>query len=602
MKLMTNQLDLRLRHCCIWIVLFFTIALTAFGTDQPSSLSYTISIDNPDSKVFNVQCEIRNPDSSTLQLDWPSWTPGYVVLWNYGQHVSKIKAVDQTGHSLTVRRVSDSRVYVEGNNAQTVTVNYNVHAIDPPENLGFAQAYLDSIQGWYNGAALFPEIEGMRDLSTTVRFVLPQGWDLATAMMPNEIGDGFIVRDFDELVDSPVQLGQFLRREFMSQGVRFQVVVAGCDSVDMNHLERLLKTIVTEAFTLMQNVPIDRYLFIFHAASRGAGGLEHLNATTISLRTEEYFRENSWLKVVTAHEFFHVWNAKRIRARTFDRYDYSRPHRTRTVWFAEGVTAYYTDLLLHRCDLYTKEDVYRSLAQILDAYENNPARKRLSWEDISWYIWEPELRQGLEVWLLPGWMIDLKIRDVTDNRFSLDDVMRFMDKWYGMRSRGFEEEDIPRICSAVAQRDLSDFFRRHISGCEPFPYRELFRVAGLEWYVTTDTVPSLGSRFGKMVDGRVKVVNLDEEETPGKIGLRTGDIILKINDHDRPTFDEVQRIQRDLTPDSMVTLLVDREGVQHTINITVSRKTLIRSTIQEISNPTPRQLAIRQGILKGTPR
>jgi predicted metalloprotease with PDZ domain len=267
------------------------------------------------------------------------------------------------------------------------------------------------------------------------------------------------------------------------------------------------------------------------------------------------------------------------------------------VWFAEGVTAYYADLILHRCNLYTKEEVYRSLAQILDAYENNPARKRLSWDDISWYIWEPELRQGLEVWLLPGWMIDLKIRDLTDNDFSLDDVMRFMDRWYGESGVGFEENDLPRISSAVAQRDLSNFFRRHIAGCEPFPYQDLFTAAGLEWEVITEVVPSLGCRFGKMVDGRVKIVSIDDEVNPLKNGLRANDIILRLDESTRPTFEEVQRIQRGLEPGSAVTILVDREGAQHNVIVTVSARSLIRSTIKEIPNPTPRQLSIRLGIL-----
>jgi predicted metalloprotease with PDZ domain len=583
-------------HQLIWVVLTLIVVN---NLNRGQSVSYTVSAYDYDSKLFNVKCEIQNLNQDKLQLDWPVWTPGYVVLWNYGQYVSNLKATDQNDSPLTVRRVSDSRAFIECNDAQLIIFNYQVLAVDPPDNLGFAQAYLDSIQGWYNGAAMFPEINGLRDLPVAVRFDLPKGWELATGMKSNVEGNGFIVQNFDELVDSPVQIGHFLSCEFLSNGVQFKAVVAGCDSVDMSGLETMLKKIVDEEFVLMKNVPIDRYLFIYHVANRGAGGLEHLNATTISLRTEEYFKKDSWLKVVTAHEFFHVWNAKRIRTRTFDRYDYSRPHRTQTVWFAEGITAYYTDLILHRCGLFTKEDVYTSLAGILNLYENNPARKRLSWEDISWYIWEPEIRQGLEVWLLPGWMIDLKIRDATDNVFSLDDVMRFMNLWNGESKIGFEEEDLPRIISAVTQQDFSDFFRRHISGCEPFPYNDLFAAAGLEWDVSTEIVPSLGYRFGRMVDKRVKVIDLDEDQDVQDNGLQINDIILEINGYTRPTFNELQSILRELKPGSEVAVLIEREGVKLLKTIKVTSRELIRSKIQEIPNPTPRQLSIRRGILNG---
>ena len=581
------------------IVLYFTATITVLGTELQTTLSYEVSVNNPDSKLFNVKCEIRNHNLNRLQLDWPAWTPGYVVLWNYGQYVLNIKAIDQDSHSLEVRRVSANRIYIECVNAKIVTINYDVRAIDTPADLGYAQAYLDSVQGWYNGAALFPEIKGFRNLLTTVRFDLPQSWNLATGMVSNDEGDGYVVQNFDELVDSPVQLGRFLRSKFITNDVQFQAVVAGCDTVDMNRLEKLLITIVEEEFEFMQNVPIDHFLFIFHAATRGGGGLEHLNATTISLRTDQYFRDDSRLKVVIAHEFFHVWNAKRIRTNIFDRYDYSRRQRSNAVWFAEGITAYYTDILLHRCNLYTKEEVYKSLERILDAYENNPARKRLSWEDISWYIWEPEFRQGLEVWLLPGWMIDLKIRDATNNRFSLDDVMRFMNMRYGESGKGYDENEFSRILSGVMQQDFTDFYHRHISGCEPFLYQELFSAAGLERKVTTETVKSLGCRFGMMVDKRVKVVNIDEVEKIDKDGLHKGDIILKMNDNSLPTINEVQQILKNLRSGSIVRLLVDREGIQHTVNVAVTLKNLIRSTIKEIPNPTERQLAIRQGILEG---
>ncbi len=584
------------------LALSLAFAVSVYGAGHRPTLSFTVSVDKSESPCFKVRCQIQNPNCGVLQLDWPAWTPGYVVLWNYGQHVSNLRAVDQTRRPLTTWQVSTNRVFIECHDAQTVIFDYDVRAVDPQENLGFAQAYLDSAQGWYNGAALFAEIEGFRDSPAMVRFVLPAGWKLATAMKPSADGDGYVVCSFDELVDSPVQMGRFLSRDFIVGGVQFKAVVAGCDSVDMEQLEKLLKCIVGGAFEMMRSTPIDRFLFIFHAASRGAGGLEHLHATTISLRTEEYFKVNSWLKVAAAHEFFHVWNAKRIRTRTFDHYDYSRPHRTRTVWFAEGVTAYYTDLLLRRTGLYTKEDVFRSLAQILDAYENNPARKRMSWEDISWYIWEPELRQGLEVWLLPGWMIDLKIRDVTENRFSLDDVMRFMDRWYGDPGVGFEEDDLRRVCSAVAQKDLTDFFRRHIAGCEPFPYQELLAAAGLEWKIKTQDITSLGCRFGKMVDGRVKVVSIEEEGSPQMSQLRLGDVLLKFGDRDRPTFDEVQRLQRELTPGSTVTLVVQREGRRHEFTGVALTRRLIQSNIEETANPTPRQRAILRGILEGTPR
>jgi predicted metalloprotease with PDZ domain len=565
-------------------------------------IHYRVSVREPATQQFLVRCELQVPDTGDIGLDFATWTPGYVILWNYGQHVSALEAFDARGQTLVVRRPSLSRWVVARPETRHLTIQYEVRAIDTHLDLGFAQAYLDSTQAWYNGAALFPEVSGLRKAVHTVSFDLPEEWGIATAMRPSPQPGLFTVADYDELVDSPVQLGRFLRRDIQVCGVPVGIVVAGCDTVDMDSLASMIDRIVAAEFRFMGNMPIDRFLFLFHAAERGAGGLEHANATTISVRREEFFRKDSWLKIVIAHEFYHVWNAKRIHPRTFDLYDYSGPHRTGTVWFAEGVTAYYTDLLLHRAGLLTREEVYRSLAGIIDLYENNPAHSRLSWEDISRHIWDPEILHGLNVWLLPGWMIDLVIRDSTDNRFSLDDVMRFMDSWYGDGGYGFEETDIPRICTAVGQRDFSDFFRLYIAGANSFPYDTLLSRAGLHWKKEVKVVPDFGFELWWSGGGRNRVTWISDTSAAFRSGIRRGDILTAVDGRPCETREQFRQAQNELRPGQQVPVTMVRSGKTLQFRIPAVQRATVRSEIVEIENPTPRQTAVREGILFGTPR
>ncbi|HEX9613913.1 MAG TPA: hypothetical protein VGA55_00310 [Bacteroidota bacterium] len=589
------------RRTLYWFVLVAAAILSqnSLNASVPRTISYRVAVQDPMSKLFSVNGKIQGNTSGQLQIDWAAWTPGYVILWDYGQHVQSLTAKRPDGQELRVRRVSQSRWFIDTKGNSELSFSYSVKAVDPESNMGFAQAYLDSNQGWYNGAAMFPLIDGFESTPCTIDFDMPRTWRVATGMEKNPSGKGFRVKDYRELADSPVEIGTFLEKEFETFGTRIKIVVSGSDSVNMDDVSNLVRKIAEGTFSLMGSSPIDRFLFIFHAAPNGAGGLEHLNATTISVRREEFFSKESWLKIVVAHEFFHVWNAKRIHPRTFNRYDLSRPHRTHTVWFSEGITAYYTDLILCRTGLSTREEVYKSLASIIDLYENNPAHERLSWEDISWYIWEPEIRQGLQVWLLPGWMIDLKIRDVSNNRASLDDVMRFMDSSYGESGDGFGEHEIGKIASSIAGHDLGGFFRNHISDANSFPYMELLAVAGLEWTVEKRQVSTLGCQVWWSGGGRNHVAWIDETAAPGEVPLTIGDTVLEINGTSCSSEKEFDRVMEATKPGEKLSVKIRRSGEELVLPVVMRQRERIRSSIVEMPNPTPRQLLIRQGILEG---
>ncbi len=601
----TIAIDRLLPVLILWAIVVLSAANTFAGVQ--ASIQYKISVSNPSAKVIDVSCRVAHHPEKALELNWAAWTPGYATVWNYGQFVNDLTARDGSGRHLAVRKHSVNQWIIESNNSGVVTFRYKVKAIDPAANLGFAQAYLDSVTGWFNGAALFPQIEGLRYERQSLNFSLPTGWKVATAMERDATGDTYEVPSYDVLVDSPVQLGRFLRRDIEVNGTKIGVVVAGCDSVDMDRLAGMVGKIVKCEFELMHGSPIDRYLFIYHAASRGAGGLEHLNATTISAPVAEFFKDDSWLKAATSHEFFHVWNAKRIHPAVFDVYDYSKPVHTKTVWFSEGLTAYYADVVLYRCGLMTKQALYGDLAHIIDLYENNPAHHWLSWQDISWNVWDPEVQQGLSVWLIPGWMIDLKMREVTDNRFSLDDVMRFMNIWCGDGGKGFGEDQIGMICGAVAQNDFRPFFHEYLDKANSFPYDSILSAAGLKWQVDSISSPDLGcklwwttaTRPTWTTAGEVKIIGIINQGVACRAGLRDGDKVLSINGEKFVTRRALAEFERSLKPGDRMDFRLSRKGKEMRFRLVVGSRKIIHSTITEVESATEKQVEIRNGLLEG---
>jgi predicted metalloprotease with PDZ domain len=199
-------------------------------------------------------------------------------------------------------------------------------------------------------------------------------------------------------------------------------------------------------------------------------------------------------------------------------------------------------------------------------------------------------------------MIDLEIRDATDNRFSLDDVMRFMNMWYGEPERGYRESGLADICSAVAQRDLRPFFNRHIAGYRPFPYDSLFAVAGLRWSRTTSQVPDIGCNLFWSLQAIVKATGVEEGGPAARAGLQTGDVVLDLNGFVSKNRQDLAKFKSALKTGDTLRVRYRRGALESVAVVQVGSRPLMKSSIIEVEHPGERQRQILDGILRGLPR
>lgn len=535
---------------------------------------------DPHTHLFEVEVRVVASGDS-LELVMPSWTPGSYLLREFARHVQDFRAEADDGTALTWRKQDGSTWRIGTTAGREVRARYRVYANEPTVRT----SHLDASHAYVNGASVFMFAQGREAESHELEVTAPGGWRVTTALpsadetavndAPEGAGDRprfeldapvvLRARDFDELVDSPIELGAHRLIEWEQAGVPHAYAVWGRGAVDEERLVADTRRIVDATRALFGgDLPYDRYLFILHLLPGGRGGLEHrasssLQAGPDALRGGEPYE--SFLALV-AHEFFHVWNAKRIRPDPLGPFDYTRENHTRNLWVVEGVTSYYQEVILRAAGLITAERFLERLALSISRLEVLPGRHHQSLEESSFDTWirfyRPDehtpnsqvsyYHKGALVALL----LDLEIRRATGGERSLDDVMRVLWERFGREDRGFPEAlrpGIQRVVEEVAGESLEAFFAAYVQGTEELDFSRALAVVGVELErggggeEGRDGEP--GARQGEAAeaavresrlgiraqekDGRLRIANVLAGSSGYDAGLNAGDEVVAID-------------------------------------------------------------------------
>jgi predicted metalloprotease with PDZ domain len=474
-------------------------------------IDYTITVPESDRSAYHVALRIANAPG-TLRLAIPAWAPGAYRLMGSGANIADLAATDTTGRSLPVTRADSLTWSVEAGAASVVVVTYTTairraEEWARPNNRWFLRGH----SGLIDGPRTFLYLDGWTLGPSLVTLRLPAGWEIGTGLVPTTDPMVYWAPSYDVLIDSPTLVGRFTTWRFTAAGVPHRVVVDVEDrpvTFDSVAFVDMLRRIAEAGIAVFGSAPYKDYTFIFAGAG---GGLEHLNSTTIGINLERTAADPTAHEGVAAHEFFHAWNVKRIRPVELGPFDYSRPVRTLSLWISEGITDYYTDVLLVRAGLDTPADFVTTMERALASHRSNPARLTISPERSSWTTWDGASANGgqsLSYYLqgeVLGFALDLTIRDSTDGRASLDDVMRTLfDRYAG--ARGFAASDVLNVANAVCGCDLQDFWRRYVSGTAEVPWNNLLRAAG--WRVEFTAAPRAEARGPRSPTLRARITDL----------------------------------------------------------------------------------------------
>jgi len=569
------------------------------GSDRP--MRYGVSLFNPAQHLLHVRMQLP-PGAPQRELQLPVWNALYQVR-DFSQYVNWIHAATSSGRVLPVAQINKGLWRVTGAE-DGARVEYEVYANNP----GPFGAQLNSRHCFLNLAEILMYSDDLRQRKIILDFdAPPEGWGLASTL-PNVSGLVLRANNYDQLVDSPIELSQFQEKDFDDAGGRYRVIVdAEASTYDMDKLTAMVRKIVVAETSWMKDRPFDTYTFIYHFP-RGGSGMEHAYGTAIDVSSEAMAGGYGPVASVTAHEFFHLWNVKRIRPEALEPPDYTKENYTRALWFSEGVTSTVEWIGLSRAGLMDESEYRRELAAAIGELQRRPAHKTQSAEESSldaWlegdnYYWRPE--RSISYYNkgeLLGVMLDLAVREASHGRASLREVFLWMNNNYARKSRGFAESDgVRRAAEAVSGADLRWFFDKYVAGTEEVPWNDFFRTVGLRLGESKRTVPDAGFAAWRNFDGPLLVGAVVPGGPAEQAGLREGDQILAVNG--RNSEDSPGAEISIMKPGDEITVRVSGgSGAPRELKWKIGGREETAYELRDEEKTTPAQLARRSAWLKG---
>ncbi len=543
------------------------------------------------------------PDvSSAVTVQMPAWNAIYQIR-DFSSHVQQVEAF-VGAQRVPIEKLDKLtwRIMATG----TVRIQYAAFWDEP----GPFASQLNSEHAFINLAMLLMYVVGRQQEKVNLAIMdFPREWRAQGALL-EECKTVFdqptcpaSASAYDALVDAPVEAGKFEEFDLSDVSPRITVVIHG-DSWRKKQVEEDLTRICRYEIKLMGGAPFEHYTFIFHigkAAAGAGGGMEHANSTAISVPSDEYLPE------VAAHEFFHLWNVKRIRPASLEPVDYAKEQYTRALWFAEGVTSTIGSYALVRGGIWSRRRFYDELGAGITELEARPANR-----------WQSAEQSSLDAWLekyplynqpensvsyytkgqILGVLLDLLIRDRTNDEKSLDDVLRSLDSDFAKEGKYYRDSlDIRLTAEKIAGASFEEFFRQYVSGTDPLPYEQVLALAGLQLDKSLRKRATLG--FAAVRDTSVGLVvrTIDAGGTAEQAGLRVGDQIVKWNSKEPPRWPE--RWVREQNAGAVLRLVVRREEREYTLQFHLGEMTEIYYQVEENSKANEKARRIRDGLLRG---
>ncbi len=570
-------------------------------------ITITVSMDQPSTHYFHVQMRVKEPGSDTIDVKMPVWTPGYYQIMDYERNLLNFRAEDGAGRPIAWEKTAKNSWRLQTGKATEATVSYDVYAF----TLSEVDSYLDDERAFICPAGVFMHVAGrLRDPVTVV--VKPyDGWrEVSTGLDPVAGKENtFTAEDFDVLYDCPILLGNQEVIRFKVRGVPHVLAGYNMGGLDRTKFVADLTRMIEAATALMGDIPYAHYTFMI--IGPGRGGLEHLNSTALTTGSlaldtrEDYIR---WLAFV-AHEYFHLFNVKRIRPIALGPFDYDRENYTRMLWVSEGITVYYEDLILNRAGLLTRSELLERAGKNIARYENAPGHLFQSATESSFDTWikffsrAPNLSTTTisyyDKGAALGMLLDLAIRHESRNQRSLDDVMRTLYRqFYQEKQRGFTDAEFREVCEKMAGAPLPEIFDVYASTVRDLDYAKYLAYAGLDLDLSAPA--GGGASWGAVTQeqGGLPFISSVEWDSPAaRAGASVQDEVLAV-DGVRATSRSIDERIKSHKPGDHLRVLVSRRGNVRELEVTLGARTQRAFKITPARNPTQLQSAILAGWLK----
>ncbi|WP_243392555.1 M61 family metallopeptidase [Solitalea longa] len=563
-----------------------------------TQLSYKLSFDEAAQHYVDVQMDVNHWNGKDLIVKLPVWAPGSYLVREFARNVEQFQAFSGST-ALKVEKINKNTWKISANKATSINIKYKVYAFE----LTVRTSFIDAAHAYLNGTSVFMYIDGKKELSSTIKITPNSTWKEISSGLESVHDNKWTLSspNYDVLADSPIEIGNQEILKFEAAGVPHEIALYGGGNYDKAKLTRDIKQICEEATKVFDSHPCKRYTFIVHCLPSGGGGLEHLNSTTVQTSRFGFNNDKSYKSFLSliAHEYFHLWNVKRLRPEVLGPFDYDRENYTSMLWFSEGFTAYYDNLLTRRAGFYTPDAYLEVITADINKVVNQPGNQVQPVAEASFDAWIKYYRPNenssnstisyYEKGSILALILDMEILRDTKGVKDLDDLMKYLyTEYYLGKKRGFTDAEFKAAAELICGRNLNEFFSKYVNGTEPIPFNDYLSAVGLR-LIDQNAGRSSEIYFGantKTDNGKLIVSSVVKGTCAYEAGINVNDEIIGFDNY---RVDDLNKWLGYKKVGDKVDVLVSREGSLLTIPVTLKANTTLKYKFDAITSVTADQ-------------
>jgi predicted metalloprotease with PDZ domain len=561
-----------------FIISAFSILLSYVSFGQ--SINYRLKMEKPQNHYFQVEMELTDFKENDVTVKMPVWAPGSYLVREFSKNVDLVKAKDEKGQALAVNKKTKNAWVISKGAAKKVIVSYEVYAFE----LSVRTSFLDLTHGFVSGSGVFMYVDGRQELAGQLTVVPYKDFAKVSTALPKSAesvaADGvqsFVFKNYDQLVDCPIEIGNQEVFTFKAAGVLHTVAIYGAGNYNVDKLKADMAKIVETATGVVGENPNKEYTFIIHNVVDGQGGLEHCNSCTLSVNRWTYSdAEYLGFLSLVAHEYFHLWNVKRIRPIELGPFNYDEENYTSLLWVMEGFTTYYDELLLVRAGYTDDTDYLQKLQSTVNYVEGSVGARVQPLAHASFDAWIKAYRPNENssnttmTYYSRGQMlaalIDVMIISKYDGKKCLDHFLQQLyNKYYKKLNRGFSEQEFKTELEEMLGENLDVFFAKYVNGTDIAPLSETFAKVGVQ--VTEIGLPRASFGAGLRQDGGKTIVRSIRAGSAAELaGLSVNDELIGCNGY-RVDQTDFEQFVNGVENGAQFKILVSRDDILYELSV-----------------------------------
>ena len=504
------------------------------STAEENLNKYTLTVTDANHHLAEVEVEFNNIQSKTFNIKLPVWRSGNYQILDLSKNIRHFEVVDANNKPLTWDKNNKNTWRVFINTPGIIKVRYQIYA----NQLRRRVSHIDETHAFLDASGVFVYSESQRDKGLTIKLNVPEKWHSVSGM--ESIGEHqFKANNYDQLIDSPIESGLHYFDSIQVEEQLYEIVIWGKSNFDIERIKEDISKLHYQAKNMWKTFPFSRYVYMFHAGDKLRGATEHINSTIIQLDRFGFAPDEKYRKIIstTSHEFIHTWNVKSYRPAGISPYDYNKENYSDLFWMAEGTTSFYDKLFLARSGIISLDEYLESLAKDINTFKNKPGRGVMSLAESSFDTWmdnDATRRHNTTVSIylkgsLVSWLLDKEIRDVTNNKKSLDDLQYMLFEKYANDTMGYSSSNVKQLLKILTGQDFTQFWESYVEGIKEIDFEQLLGFYGLQF--DNDDKDKKASFNAKFQDdkGMAKISTLDSNGAAWVAGIATDDVLIALD-------------------------------------------------------------------------